>query len=684
MRVPYNWINEFVDMSATPEEVSEKLTMIGLEIEGAESVEGDTVFEVNVTPNRPDCLSMIGVARELSAAFQSPLRIPANAIPKGQPICDFSIEILNPELCGRYAGRLVKGVSISDSPGWVRQRLANCGIRAINNVVDITNYMLLEFGHPLHAFDADKIEGKKIRVATAGKNNKIVTLDGIERILPEDALLIWDGARPVAVAGVMGGLNSEVSDKTKNVFIESAYFEPFSVRRTSKRLGLKSESSYRFERGTDIDFLEKALDRAALLIQEAAGGTIFEIIDAYPVKYRAKPVEVKVERINKILGTDISKGEMLNILERLSIPIEDKKEFFIVYPPAFRRDIKRDSDVAEEVARIYGYNNVPTTVPRSPLSSGGLDKKRTNISRIKEAMRKSGFTEVVNFSFMKSTDLDALAIPENDQRRKTMAISNPLTQEECLLRTTLAPALTASLKYNLDRGMKDVGLFEISRVFEDRGDPLPLENLRLGGVFYKEKVPSLWKEDTQGFYAVKGSIESIFEEFKICDYSFSPCSEAFLHGGKAAEILIASRSIGYLGVMSPGIVEKMDLRKQKPEVILFELDLDILLTLIPDSIQYRAIPKYPAVERDVAITVDETVTSSFIRELIKTFPSDMIEGVNVFDYYKGGNIPAGKKSLAYSIVYRSTERTLREEEVEGLHSTLVKHIIEKTGGELRK
>jgi phenylalanyl-tRNA synthetase beta chain len=684
MRVPYEWIRELVDISATPEEVSEKLTMIGLEVEGMESVEGDTVFEVNVTPNRPDCLNMIGIARELSAAFTAPLKIPGHEMPGGQPVSEFTIEILNPELCGRYTGRLIKDVRISDSPGWIRQKLKECGIRCINNVVDITNYALLEFGHPLHAFDADKIEGKKIRVSTAGKDSKIVTLDGIERDLPEDTLLIRDGTRPIAIAGVMGGSNTEVSDNTKNIFLESAYFEPFSVRRTSKRLGLKSESSYRFERGTDIEFLEKALNRAALMIAEVAGGTIFEIIDAYPVKFVSEPVEVKYERINKILGATLSKDEMLGILNRLGIPVEDKGHFFVIYPPAYRRDIKRDSDVAEEMARIYGYNRVSTTIPRSSLSSGGLNKKTMNIGRIEEAMRKAGFTDVINYSFMSMANLDALSIPETDRRRKAITISNPLTQEESLLRTTLAPALTGGLKYNLDRGMKDVGFFEISRVFEDTGEALPLEELRLGGIFYKEKGPSLWKEDAQGFYIVKGAIESMLEELKIHEYSFSSSAEPFLHTGQSADIRISDSYVGYLGVMGPEIVEKMDLKKQKPEIVLFELNLDVLLTRIPDSLQYSPVPKYPPIERDIAIIVDETIPSSHIRRIIETFPSELIGDVSVFDHFRGGNVPAGKKSLAYNIVYRSNERTLREEEIEELHSSLVNYIIEKTGGELRK
>ncbi|MFA6054194.1 MAG: phenylalanine--tRNA ligase subunit beta [Thermodesulfovibrionales bacterium] len=696
MLISYEWLKELVGISVAPEEVSKTLTMIGLEVEGETSVQGDTVFEVNVTPNRPDCLSSIGIARELSAAFKTPLKLPLHEIKNGQPVSDFSVEILDPDLCNRYTGRVITGVKISDSPEWMKSRLEKCGIRSINNVVDITNYVLLEFGHPLHAFDADTLIGKKIIVGTpdsfnnlratknAERSTKFKTLDGVEREIPGGSLLIWDAERPVAVAGVMGGANTEVTEKTGNIFLESAYFEPSSIRKTSKRIGLSSESSYRFERGTDIEFLEKAVDRAALLIKEIAGGTVHKIIDEYPVKYVSEPVTAKYEKINKLLGISATNAEIFKILGLLGIPAENKGDTFIVSPPAHRRDIKRDSDIAEEIARIYGYNNIPITNPQSSLSSGRLNQRRINLNKVRDAIRKCGFTEVINFSFMSMSALDMIEIPDSDGRRKTIALSNPLNQDECLLRTSLVPALIGNLKYNLDRGMKDIRFFEVSRIFEDIGNTLPLDELRLGGILYKEKAPSLWKEDARGFYIAKGALESLFEELMISGYSFSPSSEPFLHGGQSADIHISNSRIGYVGVMGPDIVEKLDLKKQKPEIVLFELNLDLLLSLTPDSIRYISIPKFPAVERDIALTVDEALPSARIKEIINSYPSELIEEVSVFDYFKGGNIPQGKKSLAFNIIYRSKERTLTDEEIEGLHSSLVGYIAEKTGGELRK
>jgi len=720
MRVPYEWLKDFVDITATPEEVAERLTMIGLEVEGTEFVGGDTVFEVNVTPNRPDCLSIIGIARELSAAFKAPLKIPYHEIEEGLPVSDYSVEIVTPELCNRYAGRVITDVRISESPEWIKKRLEKCGIRAINNVVDITNYVLLEFGHPLHAFDADTIEGKKIvvntaeslkqsygippppipplpRVCVGGVDARLSevpgatehrtifkTLDGVDREIPGDSLLIWDSARPVAIAGVMGGAETEVSDRTRNIFLESAYFDPFSIRRTSKKLSLATESSYRFERGTDIEFLENALNNAALMIKEIAGGRIHGIIDAYPVKYVPEPVEVRYGRINRILGTNLSNVDMLEILRRLGIPAEDKKDFFVIYPPSHRRDIRRDDDVSEEIARMYGYNMIPTTIPRSPLSPGRLDTRAMNGNRIREAMRKAGFTEVINYSFMGMSSLDMVAIPGADRRRAVMTINNPLSQNENLLRTTLTPALIGNMKYNLDRGVKDIRFFEISRVFENTGKALPLEELRLGGIFYRDKSPSLWKEDVQGFFIVKGAVESMFEDLKMSDYSLSPSSEPFLQKGQSCDIHVKNSCVGYLGVLGPEIAERLDLKKQNPEIVVFEINIDSILTFIPESIVYRQIPKYPCVERDIAVIVDEVVPAAEIKGLITAFPSDLIEEVSVFDFYKGRNIPEGKKSLAFSIIYRSKEKTLTDEEVEVLHASLVDYLLHKTGGELRR
>ena len=683
MLISYDWLKEFVEITVGPELLAEKLTMAGFEVEGLEQVDGDAVFEVNVTPNRPDCLSILGIAREVSALFRLPMKLPDHQFKSGQPASDFRIQIIDPELCNRYTGRFIKDVKIAESPEWMKLRLERCGIRSINNIVDITNYVLLEFGHPLHAFDGDTLEGRIIKVRKAGKSQKIVTLDEVARNLPEDALLIWDAERPVAIAGVMGGLNTEVKEKTHNVFLESAHFAPFSIRRTSKNLSLASESSYRFERGVDIVFLEHALNRAALLIQDIAGGEVHEIIDAYPVRYEAQPVEVTLSRINSLLGIDLPDDEMIEIMTRLGIHSEIREGKCIMYPPSHRRDLQRNTDVAEEIARIYGYENIPTTTPQSPHPSGELKKRPLRMEKIRHAMRKSGFQEVINYSFMNMESLDNLKIEHNDRRRQAVPLSNPLSQDSCLMRTTLLPSLIENLKYNAGRGNKNIRIFEMAKVFEHAGDDLPSEDFRLGGIFYEEKLPVLWKDEADGFFIVKGALEALREELKISVCEFSLTDEPFLHTGKSADIIIDNEKIGYAGVLLPEIVETFQLKKRKPEVIVFEIRVDKLLTFIPKLSDYHTLPKYPSVERDIAIVIDESVPSVEIQKIMLSYPSELIEEVSLFDFYKGPHIPAGKKSLAFNIIYRSKEKTLTDDEVEDIHSKLVRHILEKTGGSLR-
>ncbi len=690
MRVPFTWLKEFVEIGVSPGEVADRLTMAGFEVEGVDSVEGEAIFDVSVTPNRPDCLSVLGIAREVAAITQMPLVVPPCRISGSLPDAGFSVDILDPDLCNRYAGRVISGVTVGTSPEWMKKRLEQCGIRSINNVVDVTNYVLLEMGHPLHAFDADRLAGKKVRVGTPatvrGRNEPIAvrTLDGVERSVPPDALLIWDAEKPIAVAGVMGGQESEVTSGTRTVFLESAYFESSSIRRTSRGLGLISESSYRFERGTDIEFLERALDRAAGLIAELAGGTVHDIVDAYPVRYVSHRVVVRPERLNRILGTDLSRDEMADILRRLQIPAEGDGDEIVVLPPPNRRDLKQMWDIAEEVARIYGYEKISTTIPRSPLSSGRSGKGARIIQQIRESLRRAGFSAAINYSFMNSTSLDALGIPPTDRRRRTIAISNPLSQDEGLLRTTVVPALIANLRLNLDRGMREVRLFEVARVFIDAGKTLPDEEWRLGGIWYKEKAPSLWREDAEGFYLVKGAIEMLFEELNVRGYDFRPCSETFLHAGRSADVVVSGSCVGYIGVLAPRVVAGLEIKKHRPEIVLFEIDLDRFLPAVPDSMRFSPLPKFPSVERDIAVIVDEQIPSSRIREIIASFPTHLIETVTLFDCFRGGSIPPGKKSLAFNIVYRSMERTLTEGEVEDLHERLVEHVLELTSGEIRR
>lgn len=684
MKVSLNWIKDFVKVEASHEEVAERLTMAGLEIEGTEMVEGDVVLEVNVTPNRPDCLSILGIAREVAAAFGLPLVLPDTFIEAGARPSYVGVEILKPGLCNRYTGRVISGVSVVDTPDWIKNRLEKCGIRPLNNnIVDITNYVLLEFGHPLHAFDADRLSGRTIRVDTAGDGSSIVTLDGMKRELPPEALLIWDVEVPVAVAGVMGGEATGVTVQTKNIFLESAYFEPTSVRRTSKALGLKSEASYRFERGTDIEFLLNALDRAALLIRESGGGTIHGVVDAYPEPYAATALSIRYDRVNALLGTSLGKDEMHRVLGLIGLKPQDRGDFIEVTPPSFRRDISAPVDIVEEVARIYNFGNIPVRIPRTALSSGVLNRRETAVSRMRESIRKSGFSEVINYSFMNPSDLDLLSIGKDDARRRSVCVMNPLRQEDSLMRTTLVPSLVNNFIYNLSRGSRDIRLFEISRIFVDQGGQLPNEELRVAGILFRDDVPSLWREDCPSFYLVKGALQSLFEEMKVRDTGYIPSSEIFLHRGKSAEILINDKSVGFMGELDPGVVEKMNLKVQRPSVIVFELNAEKIMEAVPDKTTYSPIPRFPSIERDVALLIDDEIPSSRLMSDIRTFKSGFIEKVELFDCFKGKGIPEGKKSLAFRIVYRLSDRTMTDDEVETIHKELLVHVLGKTGGELR-
>lgn len=704
MRISFEWLNEYIKLETSPKEVAERLTMIGHEVEALEEVDDDFIMEVNVTPNRPDCLSIFGLARELSATYRIPVKFPEHHFVAETADIDFNIDILDPDLCNRYAGRIIKGVQISPSPEWMRRRLEKCGIRSINNIVDVTNYVLLELGHPLHAFDLRTLKGNQIRVGTpktvSGISGilKFKTLDETERILADNALLIWDAVEPVAIAGIMGGLDTEVKDDTKNIFIESAYFHPTSIRLTSKALGLKTESSYRFERGSDIKMLKKALDRAAFLIKKLAGGQIYGKIDIYPKMYYPPEIITRYERINSVLGLNLSCEEIIDYLKNLGIEIKDSPEGLRVKPPTYRRDISREADIFEEVARLYGYDRIPADLPKASIGFDEPDKgiiSQTN--KIKDDFRihflKNGYTEAINFSFMGEGDLDMLMIPDNDERRKFTAIMNPLRIEDSCMRTTLIPSLLKNIQYNLSHGNRDLRLFEISKVFignkaflkdiDSLDARLPYERLHAAAVCYREKSKTLYRDETHDFYLMKGVIEAELISLKIKNYSFIRSSECFLHPGQSADVYVSDTKVGYVGMLSPLVVSKLGIKGYNPQIALVELNLETLSMHVSRDIVYMPLSKFPYVERDTAIILDSQIESSLLVKLIREYPTELIDDAFIFDVYQGGSIPQGKKSITFSIRYRAADKTLTDEEVDALHKKLVEFILEKTDGQLR-
>ncbi len=704
MRISFEWLKDYIKLEASPQEVSERLTMIGHEVEAVEELADDIVMEVNVTPNRSDCLSIFGLARELSASYGIPLKFPEHQFAAESGQLDFNIDILDPDLCNRYAGRIVKNVEIGPSPEWMKKRLEKCGIRSINNIVDITNYVLLELGHPLHAFDLRTLKGNCIRIGTPKtvKGNGIAvktkTLDGAERPMHDDSLLIWDAEDSIAIAGVMGGLDTEVKSDTKDIFIESAYFDPISIRKTSKALGLKTESSYRFERGSDIKMLKKALDRAVFLMKKYGGGQIYGKIDIYPKIFYPPEINLKYEKVNSFLGLKLSREDVIKYLKCLGLEIEEMPDYVKVKPPSFRRDIRRDSDLIEEIARMYGYDRIPIDLPKASICFDDPENKTlTQRNKAKDAVRisflKNGCTEAVNFSFMGAEDLDLLMLADGDERRKATKVMNPLRIEDSYMRTTLIPSLIKNILHNIAHGNKDLRLFEISKVFignksfMENIDPqdakLPDERLHIAAICYTEKAKTLYGDTTHEFYLIKGIVEAEFKSLKINNYSFKRSSEPFLHPGQSADVFVSDTKIGFIGMLAPSVISKLDMKAFKPQIAVAELNLDTLTACASQALVYVPLSRFPYIERDTAVILDSSVESSLIIKLARAYPSDLIEDAYIFDVYQGGSISEGKKSIAFNIRYRAADRTLKDEEVDILHKSLVEFILHQTKGLLR-
>ncbi|HDH04400.1 MAG TPA: phenylalanine--tRNA ligase subunit beta [Nitrospirae bacterium] len=683
MKASYIWLKEFVDFNLPPEELSHTLTMAGLEVEAIEKVEEDTIFDIGITPNRPDCLSVRGIAREISAVLEIPFKDISTGIEKEEgdgPV----VEIENPGLCPRYSSRIITGVKPGPSPEWLSKRLESCGIRATSDIVDITNYVMLELGQPMHAFDLDKLAGKKIVVREAGDVKKFRTLDDEERDLSKETLLIWDAEKPVAIAGIMGGRNTGVSESTVDILLESAYFNPSSVRKTSRSLNLSTESSYRFERGVDIEAVTLALDRAAQMIAETAGGRVTKIIDKYPGLFEPKKIRVSFKKISSVIGVDIAGSFVERSLRNIGFRVEREGEGIAAIPPAYRNDIERDVDIIEEVARLYGYDNIPSTMPFMQMSSPPEHKTQELVKILKNSMIKSGFSEVINFSFLNPDALEKLNLPANDGRRNLVYIKNPLRKEESAMRTTLIPALLNNVSLNLNRGEKMLRFFEVSRVFLSSGQKLPEEITRFAAVYHKDTNASIWQDKHDGFYNLKGALENLFMELKIKEYSFERDTapvEPYLHPGKSCSITINGQKAGSLGTLHPGVAHAFDI---KGNVNILEiLDMEKIQMAAPAGITYTPLPRYPYVERDIAIIVSKDIPVEQAKKIILGIDSDIIESITLFDIYTGKPIPDDKKSLAFSIRFRSAEKTLTDSEVDAVHSVILKRLEAELKAELR-
>jgi phenylalanyl-tRNA synthetase beta chain len=590
------------------------------------------------------------------------------------------------DLCPRYVAKLIFGVKISPAPFWMRRRLQAVGVRAINNIVDVTNYVMLELGQPLHAFDFDRLEGRGIVVRTANPGESFTTLDGMVRPMPEETLMICDRKKPVALAGIMGGLNSEVQPETTNILLESAYFDPMGIRRTSKRIGLSTEASLRFERGIDPNGCLRAADRAAALMAELGGGSsVRGAVDNYPRKIEPSRVSLRVPRVNQILGTSIPAQEIRQYLQNLQLEVEPQgTDAFGVTPPTFRVDLHREIDLIEELARLRGFGRIPVTLPSGRVSAEKKTKGQRAAERARNLLSAFGFWEVITYSFISAKVLQELKLSAADIRAKALRIHNPLGEDQSVMRTSLIPGLLQVVGHNVHRQNLDLKLFELGRVFFPReGHDLPEEIEVVSGVLTGLREEETWSKPKEecDFFDLKGALETLLEGLGVTGYQFLPeRDEPFLHPGKACRVEVNKRSVGSMGEAHPDAGAAFEI---KQKIFLFELNFQSLVESCQESRSFKALPRFPSVTRDLALIVDEKIAAGDILYTLRQANADLIAEIKIFDLYRGKPIPPGAKSLAFRIKYQRDDRTLTDAEVNEFHQKMTELLAYRYGAVLR-
>jgi len=682
MKVPLSWLREYIDIRLSPQELAHRMTMAGVEVSHIQKSGKDTILELDLTTNRGDCASIIGVAREVSALINRPLRLPKISEKDKRQKGIIKVEIKDRKDCPRYTGRVIKDVRVKPSPPWLKERLKSMGIKPINNVVDITNYVLFECGQPLHAFDLDKIVGPfppeadqpqaearlpvgplKVIVRRAKKGEKIITLDGRKRILNKDILVIADGKRAIALAGIMGGEATQVTNKTKNILLESAYFDPIVVRKGAKGINLFTESSYRFERDVDPQGVLTASRRARDLILELAGGEEVAFVDKNLLSRKAKRITLRRERVNALLGTRLSWKQITGILKKLGFKVNPAPvhksgvKGKLVEIPSYRREITREIDLIEEIARIYGYPRIPSLLPEGRIASYSQEPLEKLVSKVRETLVAGGYREVVNYGF--------ISLEEGKRMGEIIKIANPLTEKQNVMRPSLIPGLLNNLIHNLNQGNSVVKVFELGHVFFPKREQTALGVLLSG---------------EGDIYDLKGILEVLCQELTITSPRISSASLPFLLSGRGGEVLIANRKVGLLGEMDPKVLSYFGIEKR---AFIFELDLEEFLLMRREK-RFRELPKYPAILRDIALSLPEEITSEEIVQTIYSLGGELVEKVAFFDLYRGTQIPSSHKGLAYSISYRAKNRTLKDEEIKKLHQRISLGLEKRLGARIRK
>jgi phenylalanyl-tRNA synthetase beta chain len=644
----------------------------------------DRVLEIGLTPNRSDCLSMIGIAREVAAIQKTALSYPEIRLPEGKGDIRqmASVSILAPEHCPRYAARILTGATVGPSPHWLCDRLISVGIRPINNVVDITNFVMMETGQPLHAFDFDRLAGHRIVVRTAVSGELFTTLDHKSRALTADMLIICDGEKPVAIAGVMGGHNSEIEPSTQSILIESACFDPTSIRKTSKYFGLNTDASHRFERGVDPEGTVFALDRAAALMADICGGALVAgIIDERPVVREQKPIVLSAKDANRLLGTEIESAVMDGMLESIGFTVEpldpDQRK---VLPPSYRVDVSRPVDLVEEIARLSGYDRIPTTFPVISEGSTRSFPSQNPREKILQLMTGFGFSETITYSFVHPQSCTYLRLESGDPRTRALSVLNPLSEDQGIMRTSLVPGILETAYRNISQQSRNLKLFEIGNVFFSNGqDVLPDEVEMLSGLWTGARQEASWHAPDTGcdFFDLKGVVEALLAALHIQDIRFSrdaALSCPYLKPGHSAGIQCGRQAVGYIGQVHP---ETLGYFNIKQPVYVFEIDIRKLFASVPNVHQAAAIPRFPAVARDMTLILSKSLESGSIIEMVQEMRNPLVERVMLFDVFEGGHLPLDKKSLSFRLIYRSADGTLEDEAVNTLHKSISDKLIQE-------
>ena len=645
----------------------------------------DTVFELEITPNRPDCLSHIGIARELSAYYGKELKYPETEIKSeiSEKTSDnVKVSIEDSNLSRRYVTRILKNVTVKESPKWLKERIEAIGLRSINNIVDVSNFILMEMNHPNHVFDLDKIEGNEIKVKSAVKGDKLVTLDKQERELEDGDIVICDSKKILALGGVMGGLDSEVTDNTKNILLEVAQFNPQNVRKTSRRLTLSSDSSYRFERGIDVEDSIKVINRLANLIQEVAGGEILNgYVDVYPVPHENKVAELNFERLNRFVGKVIPREKVIEILRNLEIDVKDNGETLTLTAPSYRGDLELEQDYFEEVIRMYGFDNIENILPRVDINKNSTLDTTKLTDRVKTICASVGLKEVINYSFIPKDALQKLKFTGVSED-KLIDISNPITEDFVTMRPTLLYSLIKNAKDNMNRNVSNIRFFEVSRTFE-KAEELAKEDIKVGIILAGENDKTLWnpKPIHYDFYDLKGIVEEIFSKLKFQSFSIKRSVQTEFHPGRSADVFVGKEYIGSFGEIHPDVLENFGLNKKT--VLVAEFNIELIKKYINKPFVYQGIVKYPAVPRDLALVMNENI---LVGDVLKTIEKidKKVEKVELFDIYQGIGVEPGKKSVAISILLRDNSKTLEEKEINDIIDKILAKMKKDYMAELRQ